>query len=54
MDIIHMATTTRTTGRIRTMAIIIGLHSIGTADTDITTATIGITATITTTRTKVT
>jgi hypothetical protein len=36
MDITRMATT----GRIRTMATIMGLHSIGTADTGITTATI--------------
>ena len=42
MDITHMAITSRTviTGRIRTMATIMGLHSIGTADTGITTATI--------------
>jgi len=42
MDITHMAITSRTviTGRIRTMGTIMGLHSIGTAGTDIITATI--------------
>jgi hypothetical protein len=39
-----------TTGRIRTMATMVGLHSIGTADTGITTATIGTTIIITDTK----
>ena len=49
MDITHMAIISRTviTGRIRTMATIMGLHSIGTADTGITTATIVTTIIIT-------
>jgi hypothetical protein len=48
MDIIRMATITRTAiiGRIRTMATMGDRHSIGTADTDIITATI-VTTTIT-------
>jgi len=49
MDIIHIATITRIviTGRIRTMATIMGLHSIGTADIGIITATIVTTIIIT-------
>ena len=49
MDITLMAITSRTvtTGRIRTMATIMGLHSIGTADIGIITATIVTTIIIT-------
>ena len=49
MDITHMAITIRTatTGPIRTMATIMGLHSIGTADIGIITATIVTTIIIT-------
>jgi hypothetical protein len=49
MGIILMGTLTRTgiTDRIRTMATIMGLHSIGTAGIDITTATIVIIGTTT-------
>jgi len=49
MDITLMAITSRTviTGRIRTMATIMGLHSIGTAGIDITTGTIVTTIIIT-------
>ena len=52
MDITRMAPTTRTviTSRIRTMGTIMGLHSIGTAGTDIIIATIVTTTIITGTK----